>query len=348
MKKQALVGFLILFAVGCTEWPWIPGFPSGAGGWIGTTGSGGGSAGASGSGGEGTGGAGGAGPCAGASCECGGFVMPNPASSGLPNPAMYDLTIPGIVTDTVTGLQWERADGGRTPTEGCTASNTIRCASRSAVENFCASLRLGGFEDWRVPSPIELVSLIDFTASPAVAPGVFLDPPSSNPYWTTTAWEVSLSLGITVDSDVPVAPPVRCVRRAAPSRCWPAGARYQAATGNQVTDQATGLIWEQTVISPPVIWEGAQTHCASLGSGFRAPTVKELQTIAIFEGGSRIDTVAFPDTPLAHYWTSHLRLSDPTWGWSVKFNTGGGGGEGRYFAGSNDQTTTLLPVRCVR
>ena len=79
-----------------------------------------------------------------------GFAMPNPASTSLPNPASYDTSTPGVVLDNVTGLAWEK-----------TLSSSSYSQSEAAA--YCSSNRLGGWSDWRLPSVLELGTVMDFT-----------------------------------------------------------------------------------------------------------------------------------------------------------------------------------------
>ena len=105
------------------------------------------------------------------------WPMPNPASAGLPNPASYDTSTPGVVRDEVTGLLWQQiVDPGTYTWDQATA--------------YCEGLMLAGHSDWRVPTRIELVSLVDYTVAP---PGPTIDiiafpNTPSNLFWTSSAW----------------------------------------------------------------------------------------------------------------------------------------------------------------
>jgi hypothetical protein len=69
------------------------------------------------------------------------------------------VTSAGTVIDCVTGLEWERtADPG--------------AFSQAQAIAHCEALELGGYTDWRLPSRIELVTLIDYSAA---SPGPTLD-----------------------------------------------------------------------------------------------------------------------------------------------------------------------------
>lgn len=147
-------------------------------GTAGATGSGG-KAGSSGAGGGGATGGGGKAGSSGAGGGCGtvpsswaNWPMPNSASSGLPNRASYTTT-PDVVHDNVTGLDWQRnadSDG----------------LSWNLAMSYCAMRDLGGCRGWRLPTKVELVSILDYgRRAPAIDvvafPGTFVEP-----YWTST------------------------------------------------------------------------------------------------------------------------------------------------------------------
>jgi len=78
--------------------------------------------------------------------------MPNgPAdvSDGAANPASYTDNGDGTVTDKITGLMWEKGSSGP-------------YASWSQAVAHCPTLTLGGHNDWRLPTRIELLSLVDY------------------------------------------------------------------------------------------------------------------------------------------------------------------------------------------
>jgi cysteine-rich repeat protein len=130
------------------------------------------------------------------------------------NPPQYDTTTtPGVVRDLVTGLQWER-DISPTP---CAGNPTCTWAQASA---YCDDLTLAGFSDWRLPTRIELVSIvdhgrfnpaIDVTAFPSTPSGYFW---SSSPYASNvaSAWVVPFAAGGAVYLTMSSNGRVRCVR----------------------------------------------------------------------------------------------------------------------------------------
>lgn len=268
--------------------------------------------------------------------------MPNPAASGLPNPQRYDVTMAGVVQDLVTGLNWQRA--ANTTGLFWPAANTV-----------CSELSLAGHRDWRVPSLLELVSLVDFTrTSPAIDDTAF-PAPVGGTVWTSTpvfaspgeAWYVSFNNGFTYQGHgEQLAIDLRCVRGAAPD---PAGARYslQASEGsdvsNVVLDHGTRLAWQRAAAPTTRSWDDADQYCRTLtlsGTGWRLPSMKELQTLLdLGRQAPAIDPAAFPAAPTEQYWSSSPLAGSTSDAWSVSFRLG---------AASPLPRDGLNWVRCVR
>jgi hypothetical protein len=265
-----------------------------------------------------------------------GFVMPNPASSGLPNPASYDTSVAGIVTDKVTGLSWQRVVAGQPASEGCTTNVTglLYCPLRYAAE-YCAASRLGGFSDWRLPTVLELISLVDFTQwYPAIDGLAFPDTPYEV-FWSSTrkatrpdlAWQVAFSYGTTWSAFIDQPAHVRCVRTggAPPPRCAPAGGRYQL-TSTLATDTLTGLTWLRGVAAPESSPANAATLCSGMGQGSRIPSIKELYTLLDFGVNPSValpfDLNAF-QRPQSYFWSSTAVIGGYMSVWVLDVQDGG-------------------------
>jgi hypothetical protein len=179
----------------------------------GTTGTGDvtGTGGASGTGGAfGTGGASGTGGAAGLDWTWADWRMPNgqvDVTAGAPNLASYTDKLVGMVVDNITGLMWQQA----------VPAGTYDWAQAKA---YCSTLALGGYSDWRLPTRIELVSLLDFGhSSPAIDTTYF---PSTPPdaFWSSSplagssssAWFVDFNSGKSRENGVSNTGKVRCVR----------------------------------------------------------------------------------------------------------------------------------------
>jgi len=111
------------------------------------------------------------------------------------------------VTDLVTALMWQKAP---------TADTYIW----SAAITHCPQLTLAARNDWRLPTFIELMSLVDFSAGSPVVNTTYFPAMTGGLYWTATpvtgqnnfAWEVNFNTG-TGNADATTSTnPVICVR----------------------------------------------------------------------------------------------------------------------------------------
>ena len=293
------------------------------------------------------------------------WPMPNTAAdvaNGAPNPTVLVDNGDDTVSDQVTGLMWQR-------------SATVTRYTRGEAQARCAKLRTGGYADWRMPSAIELVSIIDFDKSnPSVDALIFPDTPldlTSNPqapvgYEVTTSvagdplagWLVDFAFGrVSLDTTSLDRPAfVRCVRGPrAPADDSSAG-RYDLSAAGTALDTKTGLTWQRTAPGSRRTLADAQAYCATgtglPGSGWRVPTIKELLTLVDFAkpASFRIDETVFNaptavSDPYSVLWSATSVVGKPayaqfTYGtWSVYFDKGQ-----NYYIDAAGQAF----VRCVR
>jgi hypothetical protein len=136
------------------------------------------------------------------------WPMPNSQAdvvAGAPNPASYTDNADGTVTDNVTKLIWQKEP-----------PSTV-FPSFNDAKVYCAALVLGGYDDWRVPTRIELVSIVDYgRAHPALDP-VFGPGPSVNYVAMpgsndVSPWTVGFYEGAATRSGYSTMNVVRCVR----------------------------------------------------------------------------------------------------------------------------------------
>jgi hypothetical protein len=285
-----------------------------------------------------------------------GFIMPNPlnAPGDLPNRASYRKNQAAkTVTDNITGLTWEaEVDATTVYTQ---AEAITHCQDKP-----------GG--SWRLPTRIELVSLVDFTVAkpgPTVSAAAFTNDPvwTDTPdvngdyrkFWTSshaafdggTGWEVDFSDGSTHQKPSGSFYKARCVT-GSPCRC--PLTRYQV-TGSTAADEVvhdgfTGLTWQRAVADTKMVWSDAATYCTG---GWRLPTPTELPTIVDETRETpSIDGVTFADTPGEPFWTSSPQAGSadggpPAFAWYVTF-----------YHGHSDVYPSNAPanykwwVRCVR
>lgn len=237
------------------------------------------------------------------------------------------------VTDPITGLVWQKNYG----------------AARQWTEAvpYCDGLGIG----WRVPSRVEVVSLLDHGAAYAL-PAEF-DMPGDNPnLWTSTttakvddAWVINVQNGDAGTWHKTTDFPVRCVKGPALT----AAPFTSDSSCGVVSSVSTGLMWERSPADAKHSWSAALDHCATLAvaglDDWRVPTAKELATIV--DDTTQFPAVsptAFAGTHPEPYWSSTPYFSLSSEARFVNFN------DGTNFDGSdpNKPFADTLRVRCVR
>ncbi|HEY2902497.1 MAG TPA: DUF1566 domain-containing protein [Polyangia bacterium] len=259
------------------------------------------------------------------------------AGAGAATAPSYDLDVPGVVGDRVTRMQWQRAVDDATYTW-------------AEATDYCACLTLNGQTDWRLPTRIELVSLVDVTRqSPSIDPTAFPDTPSEW-FWTsspaaddpTAAWYVAFFDGDTHHQDVTTPYRVRCVHAGATTAPDP---RLTVPGDGTATDNATGLTWQAASDPTLLTWSDAAAACAALpppagAPAWRLPKAKELETlIDETRFDPAIDETIFPGTGGDSFWASTPLSGQDGFAWFVSFYAG---------IAYNSPTAEPHRVRCVR
>lgn len=105
-----------------------------------------------------------------------------------------------------------------------------------------------------------------------------------------------------------------------------AAAPFTDNGNSTVTDQKTGLVWQQKTAGQRS-WESALSYCENLKLGgksdWRLPDIKELVSIVdLSKPGPAIDSTAFPGTQSSFYWSSTPYVGHTSFAWSVYFYDG--------------------------
>lgn len=205
----------------------------------------------------------------------------------------------GTVQDLKTGLQWTKA-----PEE---------CTYRQAVQK-ASACRVGGHDDWRLPTVKELYSLMDFRGGSGFSPmRPYIDTSVFEFHFGSAAkgvreidaqyWTCTEYVGLTMNND----PTVFGVNFAdgrikgyprdrhpveGEMRRWARFVRGNTDYGKNelhdnadgtVTDRATGLMWAKSDSGKTMNWEGALAYANSARlaghDDWRVPSAKELQSI---------------------------------------------------------------------
>ncbi|MCC6522525.1 MAG: DUF1566 domain-containing protein [Polyangiaceae bacterium] len=235
-------------------------------------------------------------------------------------------TTTATVHDDVTGLDWET-----------TVPGTNSTYAEAALH--CSTLGSG----WHVPSLRELVSIVDWGRSPTI-PAVFSQ--ESMFFWTSSPhvqpdahWGINLGGGTVAGyaNNLDVGPRrVRCARG-----CL---AQVLSDTGTEILDSLTGLLWQKTADPTPRTWTGALSHCETLGSGFRLPSVKELVTLFDPTPADHLPPIFPAGEPQGRYWSSTPTVGDTARAFGVDF-----GAQTFAEAGASDELRTATnSTRCVK
>lgn len=289
------------------------------------------------------------------------WPMPNMVGSGLPNEASYTRNEDGVVLDNVTQLMWE---------------DRITAAAYSWEEaiEFCEEYEFGGFDDWRMPTRIEITSVLDHSDDHTGWAAEAFEYPNSGFHhsasdWILTitqtgagagndyAWAFNMSDGIVSNAySKATAAAIKCVRGGGSGEgpSDPAVAppdQYSIVAEGEVRDNYTGLVWQRGGSDDMLSWEGAVEYCEDLdlnGNSWRLPSIRELATLVDeAEVAPAINSEMFPDTKYGArsndwYWATPQRGSAA---WGLNFDDG--------FTGTNTgsaEWNTFGPswARCVR
>jgi hypothetical protein len=81
------------------------------------------------------------------------------------------------------------------------------------------------------------------------------------------------------------------------------------------------LKWQEEIDSRSFTWQEAKDYAASLGDGWRLPTIAELLTLVNFTRVRPACSV-FADCPSAFFWSSSPGIDRPNAAWGVGFSYG--------------------------
>jgi hypothetical protein len=249
----------------------------------------------------------------------------------------------GTVADNVTSLTWQQ-----TPDSGN--------YSWDEAQAYCASLSLGGSDDWRMPSLKELFSISDFSAGWPYLDLTYFDLTTTDSiskdeqYWSSNYY-----VGKTAEGQYDAAFGVNHATghiKAYPALVTgPMGKYVRCVSGDEygindfvdngdgtITDNATGLMWMRADSGEGMDWETAlayaqtQNEANYLGySDWRLPNVKELQSIVDYNYAPDAQDAAYDGPALDPLFsvseiTNEAGVLDYPYYWSstsARFQSGG-------------------------
>lgn len=266
-----------------------------------------------------------------------------PLPSDKPLLSDYVLTT-DTVTDKTTGLEWQRRDA---------VPATMAYAIGKA---YCDDLDLGGQTDWRLPTRIETLTILDYgQAQRLLNNTVFVDgalPGAPSHQWTDSVsllrqklddrLTVDVLLGLVeIASTNANANLVRCVRGGPTTSPV---TRYDVA-GGAARDVRTGVVWQVTPMATTMLLADAKIACQTLSvdgvGGWRLPNVREL--VSLVDESREVAPLVpalFAAGPTARYWSSTTRANPATANFAVDFGTAN--------VHQEELTVGKMSVRCVR
>jgi hypothetical protein len=286
------------------------------------------------------------------------WPMPDTSEYSKAKPS-YTVSGP-VIVDNVTKLRWQ----AKMPTiyPGCKANYEFVGRLRGVgtgcsweeAKAYCASPEVTaelGEGEWRVPTKIELETLIDVNRVNAVS-ALFDDFPidsvwSSSPFPNTLvdglkmSWQVDMMDGSTGGRGRTKASRVRCV-----SSPNPTGGSVHALdfVGDVARDANTLLEWQRYPDSATRNWRDARAYCEQLdldGGGWHLPSLKELLTIVdATRHEPALHMRTFDTHQTASFWTSSVYLDSRSSAYMVEFSKGG--------SSLSDTFEELHYARCAR
>jgi hypothetical protein len=219
------------------------------------------------------------------------------------NVPIYSSTATTL-TDSVTGLAWQLEPEALTKTQV------------DAVA-YCEALALEGHEDWRLPTRLEYVTMLDEGLPGGFAVPTKIPSETTGMHWTASASGSSVNAFFVVQDDfgkVNVASSAtelkaRCVRGPALSGTLTVGT-------DTTIDAMTQLEWQRSSLDESArSWSEALAHCETLTHAekddWRLPSIKELVTIVDESATAAplLDQASFGDSSAPRYWSSTPALT---------------------------------------
>jgi hypothetical protein len=260
----------------------------------------------------------------------------------------------GTFTDNNTGLMWMRCPLGQTWNGDSCIGVATACTwngAKAAISTFA------GYSDWRLPTINELKNIVDNNLKaidlPTCIKSTFTKSQGQR-LWSSTLVNnrpdfaafiyvgdgtthssalLDKHFSIYVRSTEPAPPEISNIHSEEKS-----SSNYHDNNDGTVTDTRTGLTWMRCALGQT--WDASKMTCIGTASGitwqkakamdykypningWRLPSLVELKSILDSSRTSpAIDTLVFPETPSAYFWTNEIELSSTAWG--VDFNLGG-------------------------
>ncbi|MGM9486542.1 DUF1566 domain-containing protein [Ideonella sp. YS5] len=264
----------------------------------------------------------------------------------------HSATAWSCVRDKVTGAMWEvkTDDGG--PRDGRARFKNRGNGLPGDASYYVQSINatgLCGASDWRLPTRVEMESLVDFSVGEGgpMIDGRWFPNSAAALHWTASSakvnggssayrWAVNFYNGQTIWHGGQYGEfAVRLVRegRTPPAHRW-------VANGGEVLDKSTHLVWRRcaegqawngstcdgapaTFLTVGEAVEHAKAQALSSGKAWRTPNIKELSSLADTDVRlPAVDRGAFPGFQIGAFHTGTHWTGNPVYSWRVSFDEG--------------------------
>jgi hypothetical protein len=232
----------------------------------------------------------------------------------------------GTITDNVTGLMWQKVDGGEMTFESASA--------------YGPSLSLGGYSDWRLPTCLELFSINSYDRVNPAVNTLYFSKTAAEYWWTSetrtddlsSVWVVNAGGGIgahpkseTISAGGTKRFHVRTVRNTKPATVITD--RFKDNGDGTITDNLTGLIWQQIQSPNTLTWEEALVYASGLSlagkSDWRLPDIKEIQSLNdVKQSKPSFNKNFFTGVLSGNFWSSTTMQNVTTKAWDINVDYG--------------------------
>lgn len=244
------------------------------------------------------------------------------------NPPAYTDNGNGTITDNITGLMWQKTDGGE-----MTIENAI---------TYCDNLVLGGFSDWRLPTPLEAYSIQNLQNNNPALNTTYFTASAAEYWWTnkfqtgdnTKVWCTNSGGGIgnhPKSETISAGGTKRFHARAIRDSNTPIVLTNHFTDNGDgtITDNVTQLQWQKVSNPSALTWEQAISYAENLTLGndsdWRLPNIKELQSLNDENlTNPSVNTTFFSTIGVKNYWSSTTLKPNTTnpasaWYWNTQF-----------------------------
>ena len=243
-----------------------------------------------------------------------------------------------VVVDSGTGLMWQQT----IPTSTKTWEKAV---------SYCSSLSYAGYDDWRLPSPAELHTIVDigFTSIYGFDADYFPDIASLNydaKFWMSQEYKADKTKAYYGTSDTSIGAKtatynVMCVRGNEFQK--PIFITKKESEDLVVVDSATGFMWQKTIENSKYTWVNALKYCENLTyagySDWRLPNKNEWASLLNYDK-SEAPYSDFPDIESDYWFWSSTTSRSSDYAWFYRFNTS--------TENTRKKTESDIYVRCVR